>query len=298
MSEPEVLEAPRPPISLTRRGFLRAGLKVGVRTGIAVSGASLGSYVWGRYIEPEWIEVTQRAIALPHLPRAFEGFRIAQISDIHIEDGNMRDDLGAICQLVSRQKADAICLTGDYMTRPAPWKVTALIAGLKHLSAPHGVFGVMGNHDYWGDMRFPRRALRRGGVHELRNTIHVFRRGNARLHLAGSDDWFGGQSDLEGLADQIPRDEAAILLAHEPDLADVVAPLKRFGLMMAGHSHGGQIVLPGVPMQLPALARKYPRGQYQIGDLTLYTNRGVGTVGLPIRFRARPELTVFTLRTA
>ena len=284
--------------SLTRRDFLGATTKFGVRAGIAMSSAGLGSFVWGRYIEPEWIEITQRSIALPHLPRAFEGFRIAQISDIHIEDGPMRDDLPAICELVSRQKADAICLTGDYMSRSAQWKVLALMAGLKNLRAPAGVFGVMGNHDYWGDVRYSRRALRKSGVRELRNQVHVFERNGARLFLAGTDDWFGGQSDLEGVADQIPRHAAAILLAHEPDLADVVAPTKRFGLMLAGHSHGGQIVLPGVAMRLPALAEKYPRGQYQISDLTLYTNRGVGTVGLPIRFRARPEITIFTLRAA
>ena len=277
---------------MTRRRFLR-------RAGLGVSAATLGTAGWARWGEPEWLEITHHDVRLPGLPRAFDGFRIAQISDIHLEGGSMSDDLPAICQLTTAQNADAIVVTGDYVTTPPDADLNALVRGLQPLAAPAGVWGIMGNHDYWSgpSARIVGEALQQTPVRVLLNQVHVWQKNGARLHLAGFDDFWAGERDFEGMAARVPPGEAAIALGHEPDFAIEVAATRKFGLMLSGHSHGGQIALPfGVPVYVPQYAHKFPRGWYQVDGMRLYTNRGLGTVGLPMRLCARPEISVFTLR--
>jgi predicted MPP superfamily phosphohydrolase len=121
-------------------------------------------------------------------------------------------------------------------------------------------------------------------------------RGTHRLWLAGIDDVLRGRPDLGAAIGKIPANEATILLAHEPDFADE-ASLLPIDLQLSGHSHGGQIWIPGIGAPwLPPLSRKYPRGLYQIGKLTLYTNIGIGTIRAPIRINCPPEITLITLR--
>ncbi len=287
---------------ITRRDFLRAG----VRGGAAIGALSLSSTAWGAGVEVNWVEIVALDVVLPRLPRAFEGFRVAQISDIHIEGGAMRRDFPDIARLVTAQGADAIVLTGDYTTSADNWQEEALFKGFRELKAPMGVFAVLGNHDQWsaprgelGGASLARSALARAGALELRNDARAIERGREKLWMCGLDDWGVGYADFEGLLGRFPQQCCAILLAHEPDFADFAAPCGRFDLMLSGHSHGGQIALPFVgPIHLPGGARKYPRGRYQVGDMTLYTNRGLGVIDIPIRFCARPEITIFTLKSA
>ena len=276
----------------TRRQFLR-NASYGL-AGVAVSGGA-----WAHYVEPDWVEVTNHTVKIPHLPRQFDGFRIAQISDIHIEGGSMGDDLPAICQLVSAQKADAIVVTGDYVTVPLEADAQTLQRGLAPLRAPMGVWGIMGNHDYWSGPSASHVAemLAPTPVQTMINQVHVWQRDGARLHLAGFDDFWSGKRNFDAMAAKIPDGEAAIALGHEPDFAIEVSATRKFGLMLSGHSHGGQIALPGgIPIHVPDYANKFPRGWYNVNGLKLYTNRGLGTVGIPMRFCSRPEISVFTLR--
>ena len=276
----------------TRRQFLRYAT-------FGVGGVAVGAGSWAHWVEPDWVEVTQHTVKIPHLPRQFDGFRIAQISDIHIEGGNMGDDLPAICQLTTAQNADAIVVTGDYVTTPTDADAQVLQRGLAPLQAPMGVWGIMGNHDYWSgpSTSLVEAMLKPTPVRVLKNQTHVWQKNGARLHLAGFDDFWSGERDFDGMAAQIPRREAAIALGHEPDFAIEVAATRKFGLMLSGHSHGGQIALPGgIPIHVPDYAHKFPRGWYEVNGLKLYTNRGLGTVGIPMRFCARPEISVFTLR--
>ena len=269
---------------------------------VVTGGGSLG---WGRFVEPDWVEVEQVELSLPRLGSAFDGFRIAQISDIHIEGGDMRAQLPSICQKVNAQKADAIVITGDFITNLGTWQEEALLPGLSQLQAPLGVYAVLGNHDHEatgaGDgscSALVRRTLRRAGVREVPNQHVSWRRGDQNLHLCGLDDSSRAQMDLPKLLDGLPAEGAAIVLQHEPDVADFIAPTGRFDLMLSGHSHGGQIALPFIgPVHLPDGGQKYPCGLYQIHNMKLYTNRGLGTINVPIRFCSRPEITVFTLRS-
>ena len=276
----------------TRRQFLR-------RASWGIGGAIASGGAWAHYVETDWIEVTRHSVKLPHLPRAFDGFRIAQISDIHLEDGDMTRDLPHICALVTACKADAIVVTGDFVTVANQADGKALARGLAPLRAPQGVFGIMGNHDYWGaeGSQWMEQMLAPTPVRLLINQTHVWERNGARLHLAGYDDFWHGHADFDGVSARVPANEAAIALGHEPDFAIEVAALQKFGLMLSGHSHGGQIALPGgIPIHVPDYARKFPRGWYDVNGLRLYTNRGLGTVGIPMRFCSRPEIAVFTLR--
>lgn len=298
--------APQATPKITRRGFLRAG----VRGCIGLGALSVTSMAWGASVEVDWVEIVPVEMILPRLPRAFDGFRIAQISDIHIEGGAMRRHFPDIARLTSAQGADAIVLTGDYTTHADNWQEEALFEGFQHLKAPGGVFGVLGNHDQWfprggergggrGGAQMARSALARAGARELRNEAFAIERGGEKLWMCGLDDWSTGYADFDALLERFPPQSCAILLAHEPDFADSAIHGGRFDLMLAGHSHGGQIALPFVgPVHLPGGARKYPRGRYQVGEMTLYTNRGLGTTDIPIRFCARPEITVFTLKCA
>lgn len=126
--------------------------------------------------------------------------------------------------------------------------------------------------------------------------LHVERAG-ARLWIAGVDDVLGGKARLSQSLQAIPRDETTVLLVHEPDYADLVRGYP-VDLQLSGHSHGGQVRFPlvGAPV-LPRLARKYPWGLRQLGSLTLYTNRGIGTTSLPARLNSAPEVTLLTLRS-
>jgi predicted MPP superfamily phosphohydrolase len=156
----------------------------------------------------------------------------------------------------------------------------------------------MGNHDAVG---YPERviaALENHQIPVLRNRAVPVERGGARIWLAGIDDILNGRPDLNATLAGIPPGETTILLAHEPDFADKVA-YRPVDLQLSGHSHGGQVWIPGMGAPwLPTLARRYPRGLYRIGSLTLYTNIGVGTIRAPIRINCPPEVSLITLRCA
>jgi predicted MPP superfamily phosphohydrolase len=154
----------------------------------------------------------------------------------------------------------------------------------------------LGNHDYHTDPQFVAAALRAHSIRVLRNAAHVIEEDGKRLWLVGIDDVLFGGARLEAAVEAVPQNETKILLAHEPDFADVAS---RYGIAVqfSGHSHGGQIRLPGLrPGWLPPLAHKYFDGYYRVGNMHLYTNRGIGTVGLPFRFLCPPEVTLVTLR--
>lgn len=282
---------------LTRRKFLRAGMGLGIGAGVF----GLGTATYASQIEPNWVEVTLHEIPLPHLSAAFDGFKIAQISDIHLENGRMTEDFPAICDLVAAQNPEAVVITGDFVSTFSRALQKPLAQGLKRLNAPGALFGVMGNHDVLGGnhrRKINKSALEESGGRELCNAVHSFERDGQKLHLAGVDDLWLGNPDIAKVAAQIPDGEAAILLGHEPDFAAQISRLEKFGLMLSGHSHGGQIAVPGMKLRLPPYATQFPRGLYRTGQMWHYTNRGLGTVGIPVRFFARPEISVFTLRVA
>jgi predicted MPP superfamily phosphohydrolase len=281
---------------ISRRDFFRI-LK---RFGMAATAAASVAY-YGLDFEPAWLEVTQVEIPLPRLPKSFDGFRIVQISDIHIGGWMNRERLAEVLELTRKQKPDLVVVTGDFVfghswTTALDFAAEDLAIEMLALSSEYEVLGVLGNHDHWADSTRVRNMLASCKVKELKNDIHLLTKNGENICVAGLDDISENMHRMEDLLDKLPLDTVSILLAHEPDYADVSSAIGRFALQLSGHSHGGQVVIPFLgPLVLPSWARKYPAGLYRVGEMFLYTNRGVGMTSPFVRFNCRPEITVFTL---
>jgi len=244
------------------------------------------------------LDVQPVALTLPRLMPAFEGYRIVQISDFHIGTWLNRRRLEEAVHQVNQQHPDLIAITGDFVTYAPERFAQDLIDCLGQLRARDGAFAVLGNHDHWTDPQILRQIFHKTGVIELPNTFQTIRRGPEQLHIAGVDDVMNEKACLPEVLAGLPEEGAAILMAHEPDFADVSAASGRFDLQISGHTHGGQILLPRMgPPFLPRFGRKYPSGLYQINGMVQYTNRGLGTAELQFRLNCRPEITVFNLHT-
>jgi predicted MPP superfamily phosphohydrolase len=277
---------------LTRRDLLEMAASFVVGTGTV----SLGSLAYARGVEPEWVDVHPVRLTLPRLAPEFDGYRVAQISDLHMGDWMDRNRLTDVVDRVNRRQPDLIAVTGDFVTVAAEREADGLVEALRELRARDGVVAILGNHDHWSSAAVIRQVIHDSGMIELSNAIYTLERGRALLHIAGIDDVWERRERLDLVMRRLPAEGAAILLAHEPDFADLSAAQGRFDLQISGHSHGGQVVLPGYgPLKLPRYGRKYPLGLYQVGEMLQYTNRGIGMLRPHVRFNCRPEITVFTL---
>jgi hypothetical protein len=245
---------------------------------------------------PYNIQLTTHNLKLPRLDAAFDGYRIAQISDFHLGEWGNEKRLHAAVEMVNAQAPDFIALTGDYVSTDSALFAPDLPQALANLRASDGVAAVLGNHDHYHGAEGLRRVLVNCGVRDLSNTFLTIRRGPARLHIAGVDSLLKKHADLPALLEQLPADGAAILLAHEPDFADTSAATGRFDLQLSGHSHGGQVRFPVIgPIFFPKHAHQYPMGRYQINGMIQYTNRGIGLGHLPIRLNCPAEVSLFVL---
>lgn len=244
----------------------------------------------------DWVEVKTVPLVLKRLPPAFDGFRLVQISDLHLGTWMRPHHLDQVVELVNAQTPDLIAITGDFVTYD-PFEVGAdLVKSLRQLNAVHGKIAVLGNHDHWSNPAAIREMLREAGVIELANRVIRLTRGRDCLHIAGVDDFMEERACLDDVLPLLEPDACAILLAHEPDFAQVSLPTARFDLQLSGHSHGGQMVFPGIgPLFLPRYARRYPTGLYRLGGMQLYTNRGLGTAEIPLRINCKAEITVLHL---
>ncbi len=265
---------------------------------------SIGTLLYASQIEPRWIDWRHRRLQIEGLPRAFDRYRLIQLSDLHLAEGKLLTSarLQKLIEQVNRLRPDAVVITGDFVSRFDATSRTG-IAELACLQARDGVFAVSGNHDYWTDIHGVIKAVEAAGVTFLTNAHHVIRRGGAALAIAGIDDVWEGKPDLDQALRGVTSETPVILLAHEPNYAEVAARDRRVKLQLSGHSHGGQVRMPGVgPLALPDLAWAYPMGLYRVHasegaghTLWVYTNRGVGLAEMPLRFHCRPEVTIFQL---
>ena len=275
---------------------------LGVSPGKMAAAAALlgaGCYLYGREVEIHRVEIKALTLTLPRLAREFDGYRIVQIGDIHLDDWTKPERLGGVVKKVNAQQPDLIAIMGDFASRSAKQLDTRRLTGaLRELRARDGVLTILGNHDYLTGVELIRRCIREASVTELVNDVHTLRRGGATLHVAGIDDVMEGGSRLDLLLRDLPDSGAAILLAHEPDFADVSAATGRFDLQLSGHSHGGQVRIPLLMrLALPPFSHRYTSGLYRVDGMLQYTNRGLGFVDMRLRFLCRPEITVLTLRS-
>ena len=277
---------------LTRRGFLK--LAGGAALSAALATIGLLEYMG---IETIWFKTNHLELSMTELPPTFDNFVLVHISDLHINSWITPARFAEVVDMVNQQQPDLIAITGDFIdVRTAPDQIPAIIEQLSRLKAKEGVVAVLGNHDHWNDAGLVRQILESSGVKELPNQVEKVNRNRDWLYVCGLDDHRESKDDLDAVLQALPAGEFAILLVHEPDFADISSETGRFALQLSGHSHGGQVYIPlyGPPVT-PKLARKYPRGLYDVGGMQLYTTSGIGMVPPFVRFNCRPEVAVITL---
>jgi len=302
----------RPPLqkelgtgSLTRRAFLHTSI-------LGVSGIALASCTRG-IMQRNDIEITERTFALPNLPTAFEGKTITFLSDVHAGPFMDVDEMKHIVRIVNDLKSDIIVMPGDFVTSD-PNEIEPFAEAMSGLKAPFGVYACTGNHDYYAGVDLVSQGVEDIGFKLLRNE-------NAALTINGQSLYFIGVDDsdassvkqyvegkpaphIEAAWRGIPSNAATILLCHKPYMFENFAKTNT-GLMLAGHTHGGQIVLGRIGrtvMTFSTLASQYVDGLYlpehQKSKTQMYVSRGIGVVGVPIRINCPPEITRITLKAS
>ena len=249
------------------------------------------------------VVVERLTLQIRRLPAPFHGLRIAQISDFHHRGYAEDSYLQHVVRMVNALEPAVVALTGDFITAHGnplgPWRTAMPVCAeiLSELNAPIRVC-TLGNHDCI-DTAFVVRCLTERGLTVLYNGHTAIEAGGDRLWIAGLADAYFDFPDLERTMPRATEREPVLLLGHEPDFADTVKLYGGVDVMLAGHSHGGQVRIPGITHAfLPVMGRRYVNGLFQLDDMQLYVNRGIGAVHLPIRFRCPPEITLFTLQPA
>jgi len=241
------------------------------------------------------VSVTDQRIWLNGLPEAFSGLRVLQLSDIHHSLFFPLDRVAAVVELCNRLKPDLVALTGDFVTYSRR-SIEPVAEMLGTLRARLGVVAVLGNHDFRVGADIVQRALRRQRIRVLRNRHMMLRDGGEALPIAGVDD-LGYGADLPAALRGIPDGSPTILLAHNPRLVRRAAR-HGVGLVLSGHTHGGQVNLPllGTVYGRSPEQLRFKIGWDRLGATQIYVSRGIGTIVLPWRLRCPAEIPCLELQ--
>lgn len=277
----------------SRRVFLRRGL-YGL-TAVSFAGSSYG-VLYGR----SNYEVTRTEFIIPDLPPELHDFTIGLMSDIHSSAFMTKDEMDRYVAVMNAQETDLIAVTGDFVNSLVE-EVYPFAESFSALRAPHGVYGVLGNHDFFTrNVELVAREIDDCGVKLLRNDKITVERNGGKMTLLGVDDVGRGQLAAEKISLALGRQATSgprILLCHRPYFLEQAAE-HQIDLVLSGHTHGGQVSLgrfSNVVLAPASFASKYVWGKYRTKDTHMYVSRGIGTVGLPIRINCPPEITVITL---
>ena len=266
----------RPKKTLTRRQIIKRGLLSAIGIGLVGTG-------W----ETNQIFVTRHQVVLPGMDPSAKPFRLVQMSDLHrsafVSEGMIRRAVA----LAMAEKPDVVSLTGDFVTERNDY-IYSCREALAHLSAPMGVWGILGNHDYAERKQDEiKRALGAIGISLLVNTSARLENG---VQLLGVDDLWCGYPDVPKTLRGVPKTAAKIGMIHNPKLADRFRDTE--AVLISGHTHGKQINVVGF-RAITKMDLKYVSGWYTAGKSRLYVNRGIGVIGIPIRVFSPPEVTVY-----
>jgi len=235
------------------------------------------------------VDIRHNRVESPNLPKAFDGFTIVQLSDLHVEMSEAA--MERVIDLLGEARYDVCVLTGDYRGGTCGSYDTTLAGMARVRAALKGpIYGVLGDHDTI--CMVP--GLEAMGIRMLLNESDVIERGGQRLHLGGIDDaHFYRMDNIEKAAAAIPHDEFSILISHTPEVYRQAAHAD-FNLLLSGHTHGGQICLPGgIPITLESvLPRSMGSGAWKYHDMIGYTSVGAGSSVVPVRFNCPPEITL------
>jgi predicted MPP superfamily phosphohydrolase len=268
-------------MAVTRRDVLKSFATVAV-------GAATGAGTYGYLYERHHLGLTRADVPLPGLPPDLIGLRIGLLTDIHRSVFVSGEDVAHAVGVVMAEKPDLIVLGGDYVTHADHAYMSQAAEALKPLAAPHGVFAILGNHDDDRDMPA---ALEKNGIQVLKDERTRLSINNAALELVGIRFWTKRAADIEAIARG--ANGTMILLAHDPRRLAEAQGLK-IPLVLSGHTHGGQVVLPLVG---PPPFKSFPwwAGMGRQGDTTMFISRGVGTVYVPVRVNCPPEVAILRL---
>lgn len=277
-------------MNITRRQFLKRVCSVG----------SLGLLAgYPLFVERYIVQTNVYRLSVPNLPKAFSGFRIVQLSDLHYGSLVPAELINHVVDSANGLRPDVIVCTGDYVQKTTLTnEVDQVWQILSKLNAPSGVFSVLGNHDHWVDTARSDYWLKKTRQ-DLRHKVFPIQRQGQTLWMAGAGDLYEDHKDLDGLLGQIPDADCRIVLAHNPDTADTPYT-KRIDLMIAGHTHGGQVCLPFVgPPVLPVQNKDYSSGlKNSLRGGKVFISKGIGWAICPVRFNCFPEIVVLELSPA
>lgn len=248
----------------------------------------------------EWILrrgliVSEADLPVRGLDPALDGLRILLVTDVHTGPFVSPSGWSDVISCLGSLQFDVLLLGGDIATSRVE-DFTPSARELSRLHAPLGVFGVLGNHDHFtGDARRLVRELEAAGIEMLQNRSVVIERAGARLALAGIDDLLFGAPDLDRALRDVPEGIPVVLLSHNPDvLAEAAA--RGVSLVLSGHTHAGQIRIPGLPVLVRMSRYRLDEGRYRCGETELIVSAGLGAVGLPVRIFCPPEVVLLRLR--
>ena len=295
-------ETPKPLELTSRRRFL-------VHSGRLAVASAAGVAAWSVLFEPRWFGVTHRTFALRGLPPELDGLRVVQLTDIHLGPNLSVEYVREVIAATNALKADLILLTGDYVHR-SPSYIEPVVRELSELRAKIGVIGTLGNHDWWEDGPATQRAFARAGLPLIDNS-RLFLTPDRRLVpyadrglcIAGIGDYNEDVVEFDRALGNVPADIPRLLLSHNPDAAEdtrFVGKDLRVDLMLCGHTHGGQVWIPGLgtPIVPSRFGQKYASGLVQGPACPVFISRGIGMTILPMRFCVPPEVVAIEFKCA
>jgi predicted MPP superfamily phosphohydrolase len=271
--------------------------------GVLVATLALALGLWAFAWEPASLVERRQKLAIPHWSDGLAGLKVAVLADLHVGSPfNGLDKLGRIVEATNALEPDLVLIPGDLViqevlggTFVAPERTAAVLA---RLSAPLGAWAVLGNHDWWLDAREVRAALEQHGIRVLEDAAARVSRGSAHFWLVGISDLWEGPHDLRAAFERVVDDAPVLAFTHNPDVFPEIR--QRFSLLVAGHTHGGQVYLPfiGRPIVPSDYGQRYAYGHVVEGGRHLYVSPGLGTSILAVRFRVPPEITLLELYPA
>jgi uncharacterized protein len=276
----------------SRRAFLKTGA-------VALSAYSFIGATKG-LIDRNDYDIIERTVRIQNLPDEFKGFTIGLMSDIHSSVFMTKLEMDDYVAALNNLKTDIIFVPGDFVNSQTE-EVYPFVEAFSALRAPFGVYGCLGNHDYYADVDVVAKEVDGCGIKLLRNDAVKVQKGNSFINVVGVDDIpINGKPDpyLERALSSVQNPNPRILLCHKPYYLETIAGLN-IDLTLAGHTHGGQIVFAKIGNMTvcpAALFSKYVWGLYKFGNAQMYVTRGIGTVGVPFRINCPPEITKITLQ--
>ncbi len=248
------------------------------------------------FIERYIILTNTYRLYVPNLPDVFSGLRVIQLSDLHYGSLVPLSLVQSVINRINRMNRDVVICTGDYVhERNSTRQIDTVWPIISQLTAPLGVFSVLGNHDHWADTARSRHWLAKTGQ-DVQHKVASISRAGQRIWFVGAGDFWEDPGNLDDLLSQVPGSDCRIVLAHNPDTADSEFN-GRVDLMISGHTHGGQVNIPflGAPV-LPVINKTYSSGlKVSPRGMSVFISKGIGWACYPVRFNCFPEIAVLEL---